>query len=82
MRTIAIPMYSTDEHPARRPRGQRPNGGWVLEAYFLVMTVLILGLTVGLVAYTVLTVIPEWQRSHSRERLQNYYWGPQISHFR
>jgi hypothetical protein len=65
MYRIAIPMPRV--HEKRETRARRPgfNAERVLEIYFAVLTVLILGGIVGLGAYTVLSIIPAWQKYQS-----------------
>jgi hypothetical protein len=65
MYRIAIPMEIM--HEKREARARRPgfNGEWALEIYFAVLTIVILGGIVGLGAYTVLSIIPAWQKYQS-----------------
>jgi hypothetical protein len=83
MRTIATPMYPTDKLPKLRQRGRTRRGEWAVEAYFAVLTFVILGMIIGLGAYMVLTVIPEWQKSlSSQDHFQRLDLGPHSSEFK
>jgi hypothetical protein len=83
MRTIATPMYPTDKLPKSRQRRRKRRGEQAVEAYFSVLTFVILGLIIWLGAYTVFTVIPEWQKSlSSRDHLQRLDLGPHSSEFK
>lgn len=79
MRTIAIPIFTTDNRPKSRQRRPTRRGDRAVEAYFAVLTFVILGMIIGLGAYTVLSVIPEWQKSLSRDHVQHLYLGPHSS---
>jgi hypothetical protein len=68
---IKKPMHRLHERRDRRPRRTRDSGERAVEACFAVLTVVILGMMIGMGAYAVLYVIPEWQRYHSQE-LQRY----------
>ena len=69
----AIPLQRVPEKREPRPRRPRFDGERAAELYFTVLTILILGMIVGLGAYAVNFVIPawqqyqaqQWQRSHS-----------------
>ena len=79
-RTV-IPMGRVHEPPAPRPRRSNDNGERIVEGYFAVMTILILGMIVGLAAYAVYKVIPDWERLHaSPDRYhQHFELGPHSS---
>jgi hypothetical protein len=80
MRTIATPIYATDNRPKSRQRRPTRRGDWAVEAYFAVLTFVILGMIIGLGVYMVLTVIPEWQKSlSSQDHVQRLYLGPHSS---
>ena len=72
MYRIAIPMQKTHEKREPRPRRPKFDGERAVEVCFAVMTIVILGMLVGIGAYAVHSVIPalqkyqspEWQRSH------------------
>ena len=67
MDRIAIPMQRV---PAKRePRPRRPHfdGERATEIYFTVLTILILGMIVGIGAYAINTLIPAWQEYQSQE---------------
>jgi hypothetical protein len=83
MRSIATPMYPTAKLPkSRQPRPPR-RGEQAVEAYFAVLTFVILGMIIWLGAYMVFTVIPEWQKSlSSRDHFQRLDLGPHSSQFR
>jgi H+/Cl- antiporter ClcA len=83
MDRLAIPMQQTNERRITserrnaRPRRSNYDGERVVEAYFAVMILVIVGMIIGLAAYTVLRVIPEWEKSHSsRNRMYQYYNPP------
>ena len=68
MYRIAIPMQRMHEkREARETRARRrgSNAERGLDIYFAVITIVILGGIVGLGAYTVLSVIPAWQKYQS-----------------
>ena len=83
MRTIAAPMYPTDKLP-KSPQRRRTRRGWdAVEAYFAVLTFVILGMIIWLGVYMVFTVIPEWQKSISSPgHVQRLYLGPHSSEFK
>jgi hypothetical protein len=70
MHRMVLPMLRIYEHRNTRPKRSNHNPELAVEAYFAVLAVVILGMIIGLVTYTVYTVIPELQRSHSPRRLQ------------
>jgi hypothetical protein len=70
VRQKAIPTVRIHEDRDPRPRRPKNNADRALEAYFAVMIMVILGSIIGLTAYAVHTVIPEWQKSHSPRNLQ------------
>ena len=83
MRTIAVPMYRADERPNPRPRRPKNRGERAVEIYFAFLTFLILGMIIGLGAYTILSLIPAWQRFlSSQERPHYLYMGPRPSQFK
>ena len=68
MYRIAIPMQRMHEkREARETRARRLgfNADRVLEIYFAVLTIVILGGIVGLGAYIALSIIPAWQKYQS-----------------
>jgi hypothetical protein len=65
MYRIAIPMPRIREKREARPRRGDFNGERAVEIYFAVMTVVILGMIVGIGAYAVHSVIPAWQKYQS-----------------
>ena len=70
MYRIAIPMEGMHEkRETRETRARRSgqNGERALEIYFAVLLIVILGGMVGLGAYAVFSVIPEWQKYQSRQ---------------
>ena len=83
MQRIALPIYQINERPVPRPRRRRLSADRAVEIYFAVLTFVILGMIIGIGAYTILTVIPAWQRSlSSPDHLQHFYLGPNPSQFR
>jgi hypothetical protein len=66
-----VPIHQMRERPVKRIRPSKDNGERLLEAYFAVLTIVILGMIVGTVAYAVVYVIPSWQRSHSPRNQEN-----------
>ncbi len=77
MDRIAIPLQRVAEKREARPRRPHFDGERAVELYYTVLTILILGMIVGIGAYAVNFVIPawqeyqshEWQRSHSLRNL-------------
>ena len=67
MDRIAIPIERVAEKREPRPRRPRFDGERAVELYFTVLTVLILGMIVGLAAFAVNYVIPAWQERQSQE---------------
>ena len=67
MERIAIPMQRVAEKREPRPRRPRSNGEKAAEVYFTVLTILILGMIVGIGAFAVYSVIPAWQQFQSQE---------------
>ncbi len=67
MYRIAIPMQTVAEKREPRPRRPRINGERAAELYFAVLTIVILGMIVGVGAFAVNSVIPAWQQYQSRE---------------
>jgi hypothetical protein len=71
MYRIAIPMQKAIPmqrmHEKREARARRPgfNAERALEIYFAVITIVILGGIVGLSAYTVISIVPAWQKYQS-----------------
>ena len=83
MQRIALPIYQIDDRPVPRPRRPKHSANRAEEAYFAVLTFVILGMIIGLAAYTILTLIPAWQRSLSSPgHLQHLYLGPNRSQIR
>lgn len=68
---MAIPMQWTQERGHSRRRRSSDDGERAVEAYFAVLTILILGMIIGIAAFAVLRVIPEWQRLHSLDRMNH-----------
>jgi len=73
MYRIAIPMQRVPEKREAGPRRAAFNGERAVDVYFTILTILILGMIVGIGAYAVNSLIPalqdyqspQWQRSHS-----------------
>jgi hypothetical protein len=66
---------------ARRRRSD-DYGERVLDAYFAVMTILVLGVIVGIGSYAIFSVIPALERSHSSrgpQYHQNFEFEPHSS---
>ena len=61
MYRIAIPMERVTEKRETRPRRPRFDGERAVEIYFTVLTIVILGMIVGIAAYAVNSLIPAWQ---------------------
>jgi hypothetical protein len=57
---------------AARTLRSNDNGERLLNAYFAIMTIVIWGMILGLVAYAALYVIPDWERSDSLRDQQNH----------
>ena len=68
MYRLAIPMQRTYENKREvRPRRRDFNGEQAAEAYFTILTIVIFGMIVGIGTYTVLSVIPKFQRHQTQE---------------
>ena len=72
MYRLAVPMQRLHEKREPHPRRRSVDGERAVEVYFTVLTIVILGMIVGISAYTVRSIIPklkelqspEWQSSH------------------
>jgi len=64
-------MLRMDVRRNTRAQPSNYNPERAVEAYFAILTIVILGMIVGIVAYTVRAVIPELQRPHSPRSLRN-----------
>jgi hypothetical protein len=67
-----VPINRTRERPVKRIRPSEDSGERIVEAYFAVLTIVILGMIIGIFAYAVLYVIPDWQRPHSPRSQKNF----------
>ena len=67
MDRIAIPIERVAEKREPRPRRRGFDGERAVELYFTVLTILILGMIVGVAAFAVNFVIPAWQEHQSQE---------------
>jgi hypothetical protein len=73
---MAIPMQRVHERrEARETRARRPgfNGDRALDIYFAVITIVILGVIVGLGAYIVLSIIPAWQKHQTSQWQRSHF---------
>lgn len=67
-----VPIHRTRERPVKRMRPSKDSGESIVEAYFAVPTIVILGMIVGIFAYAVVYVIPDLQGPRSPRNQQNF----------
>ena len=82
MDRTAIQTGRMQEPRNTRRRRSDDYGERVLDAYFAVMTILVLGMIVGIASYTIFRVIPALERSHSSrgpQYHQHYEFEPHPS---
>jgi hypothetical protein len=80
MYRMVIPIRWMQGPPTKPTRRSNYNREFAVEAYFAVLTVVILAMIVGIVTYAVQTAIPAWQRSlSSGSHTQRFEFGPHSS---
>ena len=73
MERIAIPIERVPEKREPRPRRPPFDGVRAAELYFTILTIVILGMIVGIGAYVVNSLIPAWHEYQSQEWQRSHF---------